>query len=266
MKHQRSWSRAVRFYFKWIGIWIGIVAFFNASRASAVNVSLALTQNAEPGGSVSYGIRNMTPSIFTLLLAPDGTQLRFTPVEGLTFSELNTRYFGGWTVREFPMGPAGPSTDYGFTFSPFSLDDLFHETPVVTTPMNGADVPASFEVRWLYPSGATPASRLIERINVINGAVQTTFAPTGFSLRLDVDRNLQGNVPIVLRVGTTSSLIAYISAVTPAGSNPHLIQASFRNLSLQTTVQVVPEPTTTILIGALAMLITQQRTRRRVIS
>jgi hypothetical protein len=130
--------------------------------------------------------------------------------------------------------------------------------------MNGANVPSSFEVRWLYPSGAIPASRLIERINVINGAVQTTFAPTGFSLRLDVDRNLQGDVPIVLRVGTTSSLNAYLGAVMPAASVPHSIQASFRNLSLQTTVQVVPEPSTTILIGALAMLTIGQRSGRRV--
>src|SRR5688572_26806031 len=113
------------------------------------NMILDVVQNAQPGGGVSYTVRSLIFGIAMpkVLTAPDGTTFT-TGLSGqhtvATFAELEQRFFGTWTLLEDSIQP-GQDSMYSFSLSPFSLNDVFHETPIITTPSNGSTVASKFD-------------------------------------------------------------------------------------------------------------------------
>jgi hypothetical protein len=218
------------------------------------NIIFDVVQNAMPGGGVTYTVR---PQVFGIALpkvltAPDGTQ--FTPGPNnqhtvSSFLELQGRFFGVWRLLEDSF-VAGQDSTYIFSFSILSLQDVFHETPIITTPSNGAIVGTSFDVEWEYPSGAIPAGRTLERRQ--SGATPT-FAPHPIpQATLDVDLSVLTGGVLDFRAGSTDSLNSNFSGVALFSGPPrsvYTIQGSFRNYSLYTSVNVIPEPATAVLLG-----------------
>jgi hypothetical protein len=218
------------------------------------NIIFDVIQNAEPGGGVSYSVRTLLFGIAMpkVLTAPDGA-IFTTGISGqqtvASFAELEQRFFGTWTLLEDSF-LSGQDSTYTFSLSPFSLNNVFHETPIITTPSNGATVASVFDVEWEYPSGAIPAGRSLERQQ--SGATPT-FAPHPIpQATLHVDLSVLTGGVLNFRAGSSDSLSPYLSPVTLQSGPPrsaYTIQGSFRNYSLYTTVNVVPEPTTTVLLG-----------------
>lgn len=203
-------------------------------------------------------------------MAPDGTHLGVGPglasqFNTATFDELSARVFGNWTVRETPFSPFPIVSEYAFTFSPFNLTDVFHETPVITTPTNGATVPSSFLVQWGYPSGTVRLDGGVE-LNSGFGAVSITnfFLDPNRKALLEVDRDLLGSTPLTFRTGARHSLTEFVSPITPlSGPAPttYSLMSEFRSMSLSTTVYVVPEPTSCMLALAAIGLAFRLRSR-----
>jgi hypothetical protein len=239
---------------------LGLFVFSAAAHAQTNfpgNIIFDVIQNAVPGGGVSYTVRPMVHGIAMqkVLTAPDGTQFPgvSSPHTVATFSELAQRFFGTWTLLEDSFQPGQDST-YTFSLSPFTLNNVFHETPIITTPSNGATVASVFDVEWEYPSGAIPESRGLERRQT--GATPT-FAPHPIpQATLDVDLSVLTGGVLDFRAGSTDSLNSNFSGVALFSGPPrsvYTIQGSFRNYSLYTSVNVIPEPATAVLLGLVAL-------------
>ena len=252
MNLTQKWFQAARIFF----LLVVIPVLFVSPAYGQINVGrviLDVVQNAELGGELSYTLRTLTftGSKRAVLVAPDGTRLGGGPtlarqITVPTFSEFSSRFFGEWTLEEELFGPPSPLSEYGFNFSPFTLDDVFHETPVITTPDDEATVSPSFIVAWEYLSGAIRPGGGVE-LNSGFGAVDILNIPTpDRQARLDVDLDTLGSTPLVFRTSSRDSLNDYVSEITPlSGPAPttYSIVSEFSSLSLRTTVHVVPEPT-----------------------
>ena len=171
------------------------------------SIMFDIVQNAEPGGSVNYTVR---PTIFgiaisKLLTAPDGTQLGSGPFLDnqftvATFADLSSRIFGDWTLLENSPNPLQEDSTYRFTLSPFALDDVAHETPVIDSPLQGETVGSHFIVDWSYPSGETPTGRSMSW-GSLPGVASVTFAPGGATeATFDINFELLTN-PFRFRAG-----------------------------------------------------------------
>jgi hypothetical protein len=238
---------------------------FSVPVSALAQIDLHIIQTPQAGGSVSYGILPFGVPFTGSLIAPDGTKFGFgfgstLAVSNLSFSAFPTRFFGTWTIHD-----GLPAADYHFTFSPFTLNDVVSDTPVIDTPATGSTVPPSFVVDWTYPSGRTPNTG-VGLSNAPDSAVSFTFEPTAnHRARFDVDLARLGNNPLTFNVGGNSSLLPFLSAVTPTSPRPYTVIGTFSTESLFTTVTVVPEPASIWLLsaGVLTQLVGRRRSRER---
>jgi PEP-CTERM motif len=232
-----------------------------AQQETATGVDYSLFASVSPFGQASKQV-----------IAPDGTEFQLTDsavpgsgVSGLTFSDLSNRFFGDWTIREAPLS-GGTPFEYQFTFSPFPLDDVFHQTAHMDAPLDGATVDKDFTVKWAFSGGATPAARLIRHSAELAATVE--FAPgpqPQATMHVDLRGMASGQMTIV--AGTNQSLAAYLSDATPVGApGPNLYYpgGTFLNLTAPAQVTVVPEPSTLrlVIVAAAAVVAGWLWTRR----
>jgi hypothetical protein len=219
--------------------------------AQARFTGLSVQKFPQPDGTVKYQLETSqvalgffgVPIDGGTLVAPDGTQFTSPSgsIERNSFDELHPTLFGEWTAIERPT--LGPERSYRFQVAPYSLSDVFTETPVITSPLNGSVVSEDFTVVWTFPSGAMPTSDGFSAFNLQNlDFVDADLA----SKRVDVRTKLQGPEPgeISLRVSTSTNLtMPPITMRDPAFDSASIVMTNrFRSNSLVATYQVVPEP------------------------
>lgn len=128
------------------------------AQGAMLQLPLDVTQQAKADGSVEYQVQVLPfpfGPVSTRAVAPDGTEFHLPDlsgpglqrVEGLTFGEVASRFFGAWTIREVPLFGGGSTAEYQFTFSPFALESVFHEPPHIVAPADGATVDVDFPHR-----------------------------------------------------------------------------------------------------------------------
>jgi hypothetical protein len=142
---------------------VGVVALGAWPARNVEAQGLRLTQffvNQEPalGGGLTYTLKiNLAgvsdagvPDDGAKLVAPDGTELDgiMNEVQFNSFAELGALLFGDWIVTERPL--MGTARSYTLRVRPFSLNDVFTDTPIITSPTPGATVPTDFIVKWDY--------------------------------------------------------------------------------------------------------------------
>jgi hypothetical protein len=246
---------------------LGLLTFALSRPAQAQfreTISLDITQRGELGGGISYGLQTIPLPFRTTLIAPDGTSGRFG-INGLTFSELASRFIGTWTIRETSFSPPNQVSEHTFTLSPFEPSDLFNDTPVITTPADLSVVPTSFPLEWSYVGGAMPNSRLVSR-SMPTGNSDVTFAPSPHN-RVDFSVDLEGRGPTTLtvRAGTTVNLDSYLSPVTLISGpvrTEYTVSSRFQLLSEPVRLTVVPEPHSMWLAAVGAAILLGQARRR----
>ena len=214
-------------------------------------VKFDVGQYAEPDGSVMYALRAFSPGGVghPTLIAPDGTQFHSSADIQIaaSFAELGQRFFGDWTIVEQLLESQGGQSQYSFSVTPFYLHDLFHETPLITTPANGTFVPRIFDIEWEYPSGAIPLPHSKSLETSGNISYIPRFAPhPDLSVQIEVDISAPSNDIFKFRVGSHESLHEYVSDVVllngPALTTYTIVEPSFRNYSLSTEVTIAPGP------------------------
>jgi hypothetical protein len=213
-------------------------------------VKFDVGQYAEPDGSVTYALRASSPggAGHPTLIAPDGTQFHSSAdiQTAASFAELGQRFFGDWIIVEPLLESQGGQSQYSFSVAPFYLNDLFHETPLVTTPTNGTFVPHIFDIEWEYPSGAIP--RPFSKFLQSGGNISYTprFAPhPNLSVQVEVDISAPSNGVFNFRVGSYESLDDYVSDVVLLSGpdrTTFTIESIFRNYSVSTEVTVISAP------------------------
>ncbi len=119
---------------------------FFVHQEPALGGGLTYTLNTNLGGASNAGVADEGAK----LVAPDGTVLRgiMNEVQFNSFAELGALLFGDWTVTEQPL--MGAARSYTLQLRPFSLNDVFTDTPIITSPTPGATVPTDFIVKWDY--------------------------------------------------------------------------------------------------------------------
>jgi hypothetical protein len=236
-------------------------------------ISLDVRQLGDVSFPPSYHLRIPSLSGFAAALTvttPDGTTFGPSPVLHIdvstpTFAQFGEKFFGVWTILEDPNGPMQANSTYNFTFSPFTLNDVYSEIPTITTPLDGADAPSTFFLEWQFPSGATPSNRAVSYSPGGPGA-DVTFDPSPAPrARFDVDVAQFGAGPLHMRAGTVDQLSPYFSPVTlqsgPLRTNFVISQPDFFNFSAPISVNIVPEPQAVFLAG-MAVAVIARRLQR----
>ena len=125
---------------------------------------IQIFQEPDEFGSYVYGLETFNLVLFanedeSKLIAPDGTEFLQSPnivIRKSSFEEIASIAFGDWTAVETYDGQ---EVSYQFRVEPFSLGDVFSETPIITSPTPGSEVPSTFVVKWEYPLGGMPSGR-----------------------------------------------------------------------------------------------------------
>jgi hypothetical protein len=218
-------------------------------------ISLDIIQRAQPGGGTSYGIRAVTGPFTTALIAPDGTQFGPPPgirpgLDDLAFSELSSRFFGTWTIRERSFVPPFAVSEHSFTLSPFVPNNLFSDTPIITTPADLSIVPTGFTLEWTYAGGAMPSSRLVSH-SIMSGDAGVDIRGQN-QARFNVVLEGEGPATLTVRAGTTVDLFPYISPVllvSGPSQTDYRVSSRFQILSEPVRLTVVPEPHILLLVA-----------------
>jgi len=232
------------------------------SSAFAQIVVLDIAQRPTAAGIFEYDVTGFAAALVNVtpvsLTAPDGT--RFT--KGLSFEEVESRFFGEWTVG----GSDNPET---FTLSTFGLNDVFSEVPTFVSPTgsgNSATVTgSSFLLDWECPSGRTDFSGFniststfgplsVELVSepFDSTSVNAIVSPTPFLT--------PGPTDFVFTVGNSSSIEDFISL---GEDSDLLFQTDFTTFSQEFSVTVVPvpEPGTGVIFSAAILLLVGLRRR-----
>jgi hypothetical protein len=242
--------------------------------------TLQVEQLPEIGGDSKYvlTVYQSSPVFYDVpfdgatLVAPDGTSFN-SPVGEFkrdTFAEITTLLFGDWTVTEHPNN--APLRSYSFRVEPFTLDDVFSETPVIDTPANGATVPLDFLVKWHFPSGAVPSSR------------GSHLRPQNLEI-IDIENSVDGPLSKLYKTKLLGPGPGYVTMTATTQTNfsspdldpPTIISRDpvlngqqiyatlqFESHSLPLSLTVVPEPGAISAVATAALvLLTQFRMRWR---
>lgn len=226
------------------------------------DVQLFFEQQSLGNGGVEYSLDIIAFPVFFgpaqgTLTAPDGVVFDGfnPPIGGMDFQQLGDRFFGEWVISAFDFSTGG-TTDFAFTVGPFTLDDVFSETPTITAPVaSGGQVTipaptgaAEFELAWGYPSGAVPSSSIIRTSDRGGGGTSVADFGSGANsavILTELDPGVASN-DFVYRAGSFDDLAGFVSAVVPDDPSTAITfsaTAEFRNFSEPITVTIaVPEP------------------------
>lgn len=245
-----------------------VVHQFVAQAASAQSrtVLLNIDQTPQVMGGHSYDLEIVqliplleVPIHGSIAIAPDGTEFEslFERVQRTSFSALGATLFGDWTVTETPN--VGSPRSYTFRVEPFTLDDVIVETPVITSPNDGATVPPDFVVKWEFPSGELYSGRgfTVHGLSNVNLSGGTVGVDGYYSRSVETELLGAGPGQITLSVNTQSH---FVNNPRNISRDPALIgqrinlNMSFASRSLPITLQIVPEPRS-ITLGGLSIVL-----------
>lgn len=245
-------------------------------RAFAQPDRITITQAPDATGRLLYEVDTLNSLLLfsgSGFVAPDGTPLGLgfgvaPRLAGLTFAELQTLVVGEWTINVGAgPGPPGPPVDVlNFTIDPFTLGDVFSETPTLVSPAAGATVGASFDLAWEWPSGVTPPNGVSASVGGFDGRVDfDRTGPADYRINLEPDPGVVTDL-IRVRGGSSQELPGLISQAVSAtpGNAPIDIALFFRSLSAQreVTFAAVPEPAGVALVAACVGVAGGGRSRR----
>ena len=246
---------------------IGLTYSTSANAQFGFNdIDLVFEQQSIGGGNVDYALEVDGVSFFFgscqgTLTAPGETVFDDNrSVGGLSFQQVSSLFFGEWSISQFDYGTGVVGTQT-FTFSPFTLGDVFSEIPTITSPAISGQQSvlvatpdasgvfgADFSLDWEYSSGAIPTSRTISTSTSGDGDSDITDFVTGANSALVSTVLDPGatSVDFSYTVGSFENIDGFVSAVVaddPATSEILTVGAQFRTLSQASTVTVsVPEP------------------------
>jgi hypothetical protein len=197
------------------------------------------------------------------LLTPDGTVLDGPShdFDFNSFAELSDFVLGDWTAIH--DASSGQDKSYVVRVNPFSLDDVFFETPTITTPNPGSNVPKDFLLKWVYPSGAMRTSLRLNTVDEQNVEIRRVGFAGPNSVAFQTARLQPGPGYLTLRAGASDSwpsppIVSRSAALQGAAITTEL---SFAAMSLPATFHFVPEPSTTTVVGVLLAALAGTRIR-----
>jgi hypothetical protein len=249
----------------------------NAASAQATKnhiVAFDFFQRADATGNLSYSLNffHSTPIgsnvVEKKLISPGGTE--FVSPTGSTFSvqfgvngsfgELATLAFGDWTAIE---KYDAVELEYQFRIAPFTLDDVFSDVPIITSPIPGSSVPTEFLLNWKYLHGSVASDKgwsAGSPGNVSVESVTDTLVPQQFLVRLPLmDPIPPFPIPVPPPGPRTFAISVNSTTHLPA---PQLIgspslppdffgfDVEFRTVSNRAFYTVVPEPCAALLLAA----------------
>jgi hypothetical protein len=191
-------------------------------------------------------------------VAPDGTEFgifhgQVSSIEFDSFSDLAIKLFGDWTVY-FENTSRGPLVSYDVRVDPFTLNDVFSETPLIISPPHGSQVSTEFVLKWQYPAGA-PNSRGMSSSHTSNLAILGIQDGVDGPMSRQVQTKIIGPGPALYSFSVNAATILDSPDILrrDPGLNGVSIQPflAFSSHSLRTQVQVVPEPSTSIISAVL---------------
>jgi hypothetical protein len=185
------------------------------------------------------------------LITPDGTVLD-GPSHAFdfnSFTELNDFVLGDW--RAIHDASSGQDKSYVVRVNPFSLDDVFFETPTIASPLPGSNVPKDFVLKWAYPSGAMRTSLRLETVDEQNVEIRRAEFAGPNSVAFQTARLQPGPGSLTLHAGASSSWPSppIVSRSATLQGAVITTQLSFAAMSLPATFHFVPEPSTTTVFG-----------------
>lgn len=244
------------------------------SLAAQVDMRFNIERNWKVDGTSDYTIRVFdtsfpifipSPPYFVSsikLTAPDGSSNNsdrpyLVNVTGLSFTDLQSRFIGEWTIQE--LGTSGAISR--FSLLPFTESSFFNEQPSIVSPLSGEVVPATFNVDWSFPSGTWPNGRTVSYSGLGQSEFEGNFSPTSRHPRYTATDTFVTHEGVLVsppeqvtfRAGSYDSLGSYFSAVSPVSGvspNTYTFQYSgYRNMSAPLTFTVIPEPNSVIIVG-----------------
>jgi hypothetical protein len=226
--------------------------------------SLSVARIPQPGGDSQFYLSVGGPFDSNTHL-PDGSKLQvlgFPFVDRVfnSFAEFHNAIVGDWNIHFSASPTLGlPDELYKFTIADFPESAVSSVPPIITSPIDGGVVPATFGMNWEWPANATPTTStatLVQQIGPGNRRGSSGQRNSDFATSTMVSAaggSLEIPSQVILRVGSIeSSLAPYISTITPEQASPQYsftLLSSFSSYSLPVTVSVaVPEPTTAALL------------------
>lgn len=215
-----------------------------AQFGSGQEVFLDIQQQPNAAGILEYEVSVVAvlfdTTTFFDVTAPDGTVFdSSTAVGSLDFQQLESRFFGEWTV----------GTDESFTLNPFGINDVFSEVPEIISPASTVSG-SSFLLEWEYPSGPISSTKNTIIASPFPSSIDRVSS-TSFNVILDSPSGIISATDIVFSVGNGNDFNEFISV---EASSSLSFDTDFTTLSQEFTVRVVPEPGTGGILP-LAMLI-----------
>ena len=133
---------------------ISVVTCVPPALARLHTIRLEINQYANADGSFEYLLETVhavgpVAERSGKLIAPDGTEILMDSgmdVHRSSFAEMAATVFGTWTaIEKFD----GTELIYPLSaFAPFSLDDVFSDTPTIVSPVPGSVVRPRFLLQW----------------------------------------------------------------------------------------------------------------------
>ena len=231
-------------------------------------VSVEMFQEPDEFGNATFGVELLgavSPPFAgdAKFVAPDGTEIPFGGyqiVRRSSFAELSTLTFGNWSVIE-TLDTVQSS--FQFEIEPFQLNDVFTDTPTITSPVPGSTVPTHFVLNWEYAGSSAVGGN--PRYDFHN--LQWTDpvpSPVGNSYEFATRIVSPGEARIEDLQIVELSFVGKPEVTSRNGiDGPISLSASFATRSTPATFFVVPEPSTVILAGLplVATLLMRRRGR-----
>lgn len=243
----------------------------DTSEALRHETSIIISQLADGEGELDYEIRIGGPSRYVVpvesvaLTAPDGTLVgwqvergrSYSTVSAESFDELETRFFGEWSVAETLVG--GEQVHYEFTLNTFELVEVFSEVPTILSPTPGATVPLEFTVTWAYEDGTIPMLSTIGRTDLLQGVRSfntVSTSPTSWNVEVEPTGEFD-LIDVTLSAGNSMRMENGVSFVPPIDriNDEFYFGTFFRTLSSPVAfVVAVPEPPSGLFMASFLVL------------
>lgn len=131
------------------------------------SIRIQINQDASPNEAARYNVGLSVVAFLPFkITAPDGTSFGIGPGLGLqtsisSFEELSARFIGTWQLVETAILPKPAESRYAFTLGSFQLDDVHHDTPMITSPKSDSLVGPRFNVNWKYIGEPSPTQHML---------------------------------------------------------------------------------------------------------